>query len=144
MKINIKTNRKGIWKKGKCPMIKIALIGIAAVFAAIQFKNGKTEYGLLISIAACLLIFFFGIGKIDSILSVINRIQGYIGINKEYIQILLKIIGITYVSEFSASLCRDAGYGAIASQIEFVGKISILAVSLPILMALLDTIGTLF
>ncbi len=125
-------------------MIKIALIGIAAVFAAMLFRNGKTEYGLFISIVAGILIFTFGVGKLSSILAVFNRIQEEIGVNKEYIQILLKIIGITYVSEFSANLCRDAGYGAIAGQIEFVGKLSILAVSLPILMALLDTVGRLF
>ncbi len=125
-------------------MIKIALIGIAAVFAAMLFRNGKTEYGLFISIVAGILIFTFGVGKLSSILAVFNRIQEEIGVNKEYIQILLKIIGITYVSEFSANLCRDAGYGAIAGQIEFVGKLSILAVSLPILMALFDTIGRLF
>ncbi len=125
-------------------MIKIALIGIAAVFVAMLFRNGKTEYGLFISIVAGILIFTFGVGKLSSILAVFNRIQEEIGVNKEYIQILLKIIGITYVSEFSANLCRDAGYGAIAGQIEFVGKLSILAVSLPILMALFDTIGRLF
>lgn len=125
-------------------MIKIALIGIAAVFTAMLFRNGKTEYGLFISIVAGILIFTFGVGKLSSILAVFNRIQEEIGVNKEYIQILLKIIGITYVSEFSANLCRDAGYGAIAGQIEFVGKLSILAVSLPILMALLDTVGRLF
>lgn len=125
-------------------MIKIALAGIAAVFAAMLFRNEKTEYGLFLSITAGILIFTFGIGKLSSILTVLKRIQEEIGVNQEYIQILLKIIGITYVSEFSSNLCRDAGYAAIAGQIEFVGKLSILAVSLPILMALLDTVGRLF
>lgn len=125
-------------------MIKIALIGIAAVLAAMQFKNGKTEFGLLISIAACLLIFFFGIGKLETILAALDKIQSYVNIHQEYIQILLKIIGITYVCEFSSNLCKDAGYGAIANQIEFAGKLSIMAISMPILLALLDTIERFF
>lgn len=70
----------------------------------------------------------------------IGKIQSYIKVNQSYIQILIKILGITYVSEFSASLCKDAGHAAIAGQIELVGKLSILAVSMPILLALLDTI----
>ena len=48
--------------------------------------------------------------------------------------------GITYLADFSASLCQDAGYSAIAGQIEFFGKISILAVSAPVMLALLETI----
>ena len=54
---------------------------------------------------------------------------------------LMKIMGITYISDFSANLCRDAGYLAIAGQIEFFGKISILTISTPIILALLDTIA---
>ena len=50
-------------------------------------------------------------------------------------------MGITYISDFSANLCRDAGYLAIAGQIEFFGKISILTISTPIILALLDTIA---
>ena len=57
-----------------------------------------------------------------------------------YIQVLLKIIGITYISEFAAEICHDAGYSAIASQIGIFAKLSILAVSMPIVTALLDTI----
>ena len=49
--------------------------------------------------------------------------------------------GITYVAEFAASLCRDAGHQAIASQIEIFAKLSLLAVSLPVVTALLDTIS---
>ena len=53
---------------------------------------------------------------------------------------LLKIVGITYIADFSSNLCKDAGYGAIAGQIEIFGKLSVLAISTPILMALLETV----
>ena len=50
------------------------------------------------------------------------------------------MVGIAYISEFSANLCKDAGYGGIASQIEMFGKLSILAMSLPVLTTLLTVI----
>ena len=50
------------------------------------------------------------------------------------------MIGITYIAEFSAGICKDAGYGALGTQIEIFGKLSILAVSMPILLALLETL----
>ena len=122
-------------------MINVAVIGLIAVLMAVIFKRGKEEYSLFISITACLIILMLGIGKLDVILDTVNRLQGYIRINKAYINILIKIIGITYVTEFSSSLCKDSGYQAIGEQVELVGKLSILAISMPILLALLDTIN---
>ncbi|WP_066717732.1 stage III sporulation protein AD [Clostridium sp. Marseille-P299] len=121
-------------------MIKIALIGIVSVLAAIQFKSGKSEYGILISLTGCVLIFYFSAGKLSTIVDSINQIRGYLSVNSEYLSILLKIIGITYIAEFSSNLCKDAGYAAIGNQIELAGKLSIMALSMPILLALLDTI----
>jgi len=122
-------------------MINVAVISIIAVLMAVIFKKGKEEYSIYISIATCFIILLLGIGKLDVILDAIDRLQGYIRINKAYINILIKIIGITYVTEFAASLCKDSGYQAIGEQVELVGKLSILAISMPILMALMDTIN---
>jgi stage III sporulation protein AD len=122
-------------------MAKIGNLGIIAVLIAIIFKKGKEEYSLYISIAACFLIILWGIGKVEVILDAINKLQEYIKINDAYIGILIKIIGITYVTEFSASLCKDSVYQSIAEQIELVGKLTILAISMPIMLSLLETIN---
>ncbi|MDI9487751.1 MAG: SpoIIIAC/SpoIIIAD family protein [Bacillota bacterium] len=122
-------------------MVEVAIISIIAILMGIIFKKGKEEYSIYISLAACFIIVLLGIGKLEIILDTINRLQGYIKINKAYINILVKILGITYVSEFAAALCKDSGYLAIGEQVELVGKLSILAISMPILLALLDTIN---
>jgi len=122
-------------------MIRIALIGMIAIMVAIVFKKQKEEYSLYIAIGASMLILILGIGKLEVILDAINRLQGYIQLNSAYIGILIKIVGITYVTEISSSLCKDSGYSSIGEQIELVGKLSILAISMPILLAILDTIN---
>lgn len=53
----------------------------------------------------------------------------------------MKIIGITYIAEFASDICKDAGHAAIANQIQIFGKLSVLAVSMPIVLALLETIN---
>ena len=58
-----------------------------------------------------------------------------------YIQVLLKMIGIAYIAEFGSELCRDAGFGAVAGQIEFFGKLMLLAVSMPVIQNLIALIG---
>lgn len=70
----------------------------------------------------------------------INTFSSYFEGQKDYFRILLKIIGITYLADFSANICRDAGYSSIAGQIEIFGKISILAISSPIILALLEAV----
>ncbi len=57
-----------------------------------------------------------------------------------YLGTLIKMLGVTYIAEFSSSICKDAGYQTIAKQIEIFGKLAILVMSMPILLALLDTI----
>ena len=53
----------------------------------------------------------------------------------------MKIVGVSYIAEFASHVCRDAGYGAVGSQIEIFGKLTVLAVSMPILTALLETLN---
>ncbi len=122
-------------------MIKIAMIGLAAVLLAMQVKVGRPEYEIFITMAACLCIFFFLVTRLTVVMEAISQIQSYIRLDSKYVAILLKMIGITYVAEFSANLCKDAGYQAVAGQIEMFGKLSILVISMPVLLALLDTIS---
>lgn len=124
-------------------MLKIAAIGVMAAFLAIPLKKEKAEFSLLIIVAACLLILVLAFGKIQEIVEVVRQVEQYLGKGAAYVGILLKMIGITYVAEFAANLCSDAGYKAVADQIEFYGKLMILAVSVPILMTLLETISSL-
>ena len=57
--------------------------------------------------------------------------------------ILQKMLGISYLSEFASSLCKDSGYSSLAGQIEFFGRISILSLSMPVVFSLLETLGQL-
>lgn len=122
-------------------MIKIAMIGIMAVFLAMFLKRDRQEFGILVILTGCLLILFLSVEKIRVVLDGINRLKLALGDGSTYVEILLKMLGITYVAEFSANLCKDAGFGAIANQIEFYGKVMLIAVSIPILFSLIETIG---
>mgnify|MGYP000016274323 FL=1 len=121
-------------------IITIAAAGIATVLLAVQLKGLKGEYAAYMVMAAGAFIFFYGTGKLKDILEALERIQGYIKVNSVYLVTLLKMVGITYVAEFASGICKDAGFGALGGQIEIFGKLSILAISTPILLALLETL----
>ena len=121
-------------------MVQVGIIGVAGALLAVQFKSGKAEYGIYISIALSLLIFFSIIKNLEMIVRIVRTIGDYISMDTVYIGTLLKMLGITYIAEFSSSICKDAGYQTIAGQIEIFGKMAVLVLSMPILMALLDTV----
>ncbi len=121
-------------------MMEAAVIGITGVMLALQIKHTKPEYAVYLSVATGVLLLLMAAQRLEIVLESVRRIQDSISIQAAYIQVLLKMIGITYISEFAADICRDAGYAAIAGQIGIFAKLSILAISMPIVTALLDTV----
>ena len=68
------------------------------------------------------------------------KIRIYLSGSEEYLSILFRVIGITYICEFSSDICRDAGYQAVAGQIEVLGKLVVMFAGLPILFAVIEQI----
>ena len=121
-------------------MIKIGMIGIAAVFLALLLKKEKGELALLVGIAASVLIFGYTLSRISFILDFLRELMDTLPVDPALLKALLKMLGITYVADFSASVCREAGYGSVAGQIELFEKLSIVALSIPELWVLLRLI----
>ncbi len=121
-------------------IIKIGLLGIAAVLLAVQFKTQKPEYSLYIGIGAAVLVFSYTFRFLSQLLSQISTLQEFFDGNGSYLKTLFKIVGITYVCEFSAGICKDAGFSSVAGQIEVMGKLSVMFAGLPILLAVLEQI----
>ena len=121
-------------------MMKIALVGIAGILLAVPLKSYKAEYGIYMGIAICLVILGYGMQYLAGILSSVELLKEYLKDNYSYITVLLKAVGATYACEFCAGICKDAGYAGIAGQVEMIGKLYILLIGMPILMALLECI----
>lgn len=121
-------------------VIKIGLIGIIGILLAVPLKSYKAEYGVYIGIAVCLVIFGYAAQYFVGILSAMEQLRGYLEDNYSYLTVLLKAVGATYACEFCAGICKDAGYGGIAGQVELLGKLYILLTGMPVLMMLLESI----
>lgn len=124
-------------------MIKIGILGVAGVMLALQFKSGRPEYGFYLGTVICMIIFFFSLQGLSALLSRVREIENYLSGNENYLGFLFKAVGITYICEFCASICKDAGYGAVAGQIEIFGKLSVLMMGIPILIAVVENVNAL-
>lgn len=127
-------------KEEPMEILQIVAIGLIATILVITLKQQKPELAIHISIAAGLFIFFLIVGKLGSIIDVVNKMVQKAQIDTVYLSTLFKIIGIAYITEFGADICRDAGEGAIASKIELGGKVIIMVMALPILAGLMEVI----
>ncbi len=121
-------------------LIKIAFLGIAGVLLAQQFKGSKPEYATYIGLAVSILIFGFCLRQVGAVTAQFVRLREYLNGGEGYLAILLKVIGITYICEFSSGICKDAGYQAVAGQIEVLGKLTVMFAGLPILFAVIEQI----
>lgn len=121
-------------------IIRICVAGVACVLIALLMKEVKPEYSVYLTISAGIFILLFSVGKFSYLYESLKKIQQYLPIDTTYMNILMKMIGITYIGQFSAGICKDAGYSAVAGQIEIYGRLAVLAISMPILTALLETI----
>ena len=94
---------------------------------------------MLVVFVGCV-IFLFLVDQISEIIRMLERIAINANVNMIYVETILKIIGIAYIAEFGAQITKDAGQGSIASKIELAGKILILAMAIPILTVIIETI----
>mgnify|MGYP000524228001 FL=1 len=122
-------------------MFTVGVLGIIIVILALQLKNIKSEYSVVIMIVGCVIIFFYSVSGINKVVEILKKIINDTGINDEQIIILLKIMGISYIAEFVSDIAKDSGYSALSNQIQIYGKITILVVSVPILESLINCIN---
>lgn len=123
-------------------IVQIVVIGIIAALLALTLKRQNPEISMTISIVAGVIIFMIIIPELGTVIDMFYKISQNTKLDNVYIAIVLKIIGIAYISEFGVQICKDAGEGAIASKIELAGKVLIMLVSSPILVALMNLIIT--
>lgn len=119
-------------------MLKTALLGIVTILIAMAMRQGKAEFSTFVSFTGSILIAWIAVQLLDGITGSLERLEKLLSIDMEYIGLLMKMIGVTYLSEFASSLCRDAGYSAVAGQIELVGKLTILTIGMPVVLALFE------
>ncbi|MGJ7921314.1 stage III sporulation protein AD [Neobacillus sp. LXY-4] len=125
------------------PAIEILqIVGIALVstFLALIIKEQKPNFAFLLIVFVGCAIFLFLVDKIYEVVNMIEKIAINAKVNLVYVETILKIIGIAYIAEFAAQITKDAGQGAVASKIELAGKILILAMAIPILTVMIETI----
>lgn len=120
----------------------VAIVGLAisATILLIVLRQSRPEIALVLSILVGVMIFFSALPKIGLVISTMNSIAAKTEVGSLHLGILLKIVGVAYISEFGAQICRDANETAIAGKVELAGKVIIMVLAIPIVLVILDTV----
>lgn len=121
-------------------IIKIIGVGLIALIIIILLKQYKPDFVIYVSLIAGALILFMVLDKLTGIIDLLSNLSSKAGVSSQFLGILLKITGIAFLTEFAVSICNDSGESAIANKIDLGGKIIIIAISVPIISALLELI----
>ena len=117
----------------------IGLALVATILAGIV-KVGQKDVGVLLTLTAGFIIFFMMLGPIGSVFQVLKELAAQANVSMAYLGTILKIVGIAYIADFGAQICRDAGEGALAAKVEFAAKILVLVLAVPIIVAVMQAL----
>lgn len=121
-------------------IVKIVAFAFVALFIVQIFKDKKSDISIQVSLVAGICIFLYMLTRITAIIQFLQQLSIKANIDFVYLNTVLKILGIAYLASFCSELCKDAGESSLASKVEFSGKILILVLAIPILMAVLQSI----
>ncbi len=120
-------------------LIACATVAIAVVLIALYLKTQQREIAALLVIAGTLLLFLVGLKNTAQAIGVIFELAKDSSYSAE-VETMLKALGLAAVSQITADVCREAGEATIAAQVEFVGRLEIVALSLPLVVQLFSLV----
>ncbi len=121
-------------------LYKILGVAIVTCIAYLVVKPVKPDYAIFISVVGGMVVLFFTISYLSQIFDVLNNIFNMSNLNTSLYVLIFKIIGIGYLTEFTASICFDTGNGSLADKVLLGGKIVILVMALPIVTSILNIV----
>ncbi|MBU5214303.1 stage III sporulation protein AD [Heyndrickxia oleronia] len=121
-------------------ILKIVGIALITTFLALIIKEQKPNFAFLLVLFVGCAIFIYLVDQVYAIIRMVETIATNANVNTIYVKTILKIIGIAYIAEFASHISKDAGQGAMAAKVELAGKILILAMAIPILTVLIETV----
>lgn len=121
-------------------IVQIVMAAIVITVLAILVKKIGKEIGTMVSILGGVLLFMMVLPHLMQVMGVLTGLADSLDAGLEHIGIILRVIGVAYIAEFGAQVCKDAGEGTIAAKIELAGKVIVMAMSVPIVTSFLNVV----
>lgn len=121
-------------------LLSIAGLAVVGLLVVVLVRQVVPEMATLVTIALGVVVLALVVDSLADAVGLLEDLAGNAGIERDYIRILLKVVGVSYITAFAAQMCRDAGESALAAKVELAGKVMILLTALPVFRAIADAI----
>ena len=121
-------------------IVSFSIIALIGVITCVIIRGYKPEFGFLIILVLSMVLLMWVLEVFAKMEEAFSDISLWLDENQEFYKILFKVMGITYICEFTSGICKDAGITSVATQIEILGKMLILLSGIPILISVVDMI----
>lgn len=115
----------------------LALCVIAALICLL-LSGYKSEYSFAAVIAAGSFIFISVLREVVPVFGRLSSLADSAGLEGGYFKIVLKALGICFITQFAADTCRDFGQTALAAKAEFIGRCGIFLLCIPLIKNILE------
>ena len=124
-------------------LLKICATAVISVVLISLIRLYKPELTIEAVLCASVLLLICIVGSITHSFAYLEDICTKTAGSRPYYPVILKALGLAYATEFTASLCQDAGEKSIAGKVELAGKIAIFFTALPVFQSLMDLMNQL-
>lgn len=121
-------------------ILSLAGLAIVGLLGPALARQVVPEMATLITIGLGVVLLALVVDSLGDAVDVLQGLAGNAGIKSDYIRVVLKVVGVSYITAFAAQMCRDAGESALAAKVELAGKVMILLTALPVFKALAEAI----
>ena len=121
-------------------IIKITFIAIICIFISSIIKPCSVEFSTIINVCGAVLIFLICIDELGAIVEYFTELYDMTNLNLDFLKLILKVVGVGYITEFTADIAEDFGNKVMASKVVLGGKIVVCGMTLPIIKKLLSVL----
>lgn len=114
-------------------IFQVIAIAVVGAVLAVTLKNYKPEFAIGVSFITGMLLLFISADGVKGVFDEFEYVADKSGIDIQYFQLVIKVIGIAYITQFAAEICKDSGQNGIASKLETAGKIFVMVLTMPII-----------
>jgi len=119
-------------------ILKVVGIALVATVLVVVLREREPALAIQLNVVAGIILLWLVMSQVGPVIDLFERLASRAQLNLHYVNTLLRIIGIAYLSEFGAQICRDADASGLAAKVEMAGKITILLLSIPIVVAVVE------
>lgn len=118
--------------------MKIFILAIIIAFLCMILKHLRPEYALACQLCGVVVLVLFLMSSFDDILASLNDLVSQSGLDASFLELLLKALGFSILTDIASSVCRDSGNSTLANGVELAGKTVIVIIALPVLKKLAE------